>query len=139
MPVDNFPGSIGTARSGKYVLVPRRRRFGLAERMRADGSVETPLNRAAAKTLIEAVRASGGEDGAVEAVAVCLLHAYANPAHEQAFKAMLAEAWPEAAVSLSSDISPEMREFERSSTTVLNALLAPVVARYLKRLESLRA
>ncbi|MGH6617992.1 MAG: hydantoinase/oxoprolinase family protein [Alphaproteobacteria bacterium] len=118
----------------RSVLVPRRRRFGLAERMRADGSVETPLNRAAAKKLIEAVRASGGEDGAVEAVAVCLLHAYANPAHEQAFKAMLAEAWPEAAVSLSSDISPEMREFERSSTTVLNALLAPVVARYLKRL-----
>lgn len=118
----------------RSVLVPRRRRFGLAERMRADGSVETPLNRAAAKALIEAVRASGGEDGAVEAVAVCLLHAYANPAHEQAFKAMLAEAWPEAAVSLSSDISPEMREFERSSTTVLNALLAPVAARYLKRL-----
>jgi N-methylhydantoinase A len=118
----------------RSVLIPRRRRLGLAERMRADGAVETPLNRAAAKALIEQARASGGEDGAVEAVAVCLLHAYANPAHEQAFKAMLAELWPEAAVSLSSDISAEMREFERSSTTVLNAVLAPVVARYLKRL-----
>jgi N-methylhydantoinase A len=118
----------------RSVLIPRRRRLGLAERMRADGTVETPLNRAAAKALIEQARASGGEDGAVEAVAVCLLHAYANPAHEQAFKAMLAELWPEAVVSLSSDISPEMREFERSSTTVLNAVLAPVVARYLKRL-----
>jgi N-methylhydantoinase A len=118
----------------RSVLVPRRRRFGLAERMRADGTVETALNRAAARTLIETIRTSGGKDGAVEAVAVCLLHAYANPAHEQAVKAMLAETWPDVAVSLSSDVSPEMREFERSSTTVLNALLAPVVARYLKRL-----
>jgi len=118
----------------RSVLIPRRRRFGLAERMRADGTVETPLNRAAARVLIEEMRAAGDSDGAVEAVAVCLLHAYANPAHEQAFKAMLAELWPEASVSLSSDISPEMREFERSSTTVLNAVLAPVVARYLKRL-----
>lgn len=118
----------------RSLLIPRRRRFGLAERMRADGSAETPLNRAAAKALIETMHSSGGEDGAVEAVAVCLLHAYANPAHEQAFKAMLAELWPDAAVSLSSDISPEMREFERSSTTVLNAVLTPVVARYLKRL-----
>ena len=116
------------------VLVPRRRRLGLAERLGADGAVETPVDTADAKRLIQTIRSFDDEDGPVEAVAVCLLHSYANPEHEQALKALLSKVWPEAAVSLSSDVSPEMREFERSSTTVLNALLAPVVARYMKRL-----
>ncbi|MDH3700327.1 MAG: hydantoinase/oxoprolinase family protein [Alphaproteobacteria bacterium] len=114
------------------VLVPRRRRFGLAERIRADGSVETQLSGNGVREVIAAMRAGDGTP--VEAVAVCLLHAYANPAHERAVRDIILEEWPDLAVSLSSDISPEIREFERSSTTALNALLVPVVARYLDRL-----
>ena len=114
------------------VLVPRRRRFGLSERIRADGSVETGLSGDDVRGAIAALRA--GDDAPVEAVAVCLLHAYANPAHERAVREIIEAEWPGLAVSLSSDVSPEIREFERSSTTALNALLVPVVARYLDRL-----
>jgi len=116
------------------VLAPRRRRFGVRERVRADGTVETPIDVADARAVAEAIREIREDDRGVEAVAVCLLHAYANPAHEQAFRDLLREVCPGVAVSLSSDISPEMREFERSSTTVLNALLIPVVGGYLDRL-----
>jgi N-methylhydantoinase A len=111
------------------VLVPRDRRFGVPERMRADGAAELPLDEAAVPALAARLRESGAE-----AVAVCLLHAYANPAHERRLKAMLAEALPGLPVSLSSEASPEIREYERSSTTVLNALLMPVVRAYLDRL-----
>jgi N-methylhydantoinase A len=106
-------------------LIPRDRRFGVVERIRADGSVETALGDLSA--VIDRL-------GDAEAVAVCLLHAYANPAHEQAVAAAIAAARPDLAISLSSAISPEIREYERSSTTVLNALLVPVVKRYLDRL-----
>ncbi|MCG8547261.1 MAG: hydantoinase/oxoprolinase family protein [Alphaproteobacteria bacterium] len=118
----------------RALLVPRRRRYGVTERMTAEGDVETPVGEADVHAVIDAIRAADGEDGPVEAVAVCLLHAYQNAEHERALRAMLRQRWPEAAVSLSSDVSPEIREFERSSTTVLNALLIPVVARYLDRL-----
>jgi len=110
-------------------LIPRDRRFGIAERLRADGSVELPLDEAGLPPILARL------DG-VEAVAICLLHAYANPAHEQRLAALLAKARPDLALSLSSDVSPEMREYERSSTTVLNALLVPVVKFYVDRLES---
>ncbi len=116
------------------VLVPRRRRFGVSERVRADGSVEIDLSGDDVRTAIAAMRA--GNDAPVEAVAVCLLHAYANPAHEHAVRDIIHADWPELAVSLSNDVSPEIREFERSSTTALNALLVPVVARYLDRLSA---
>jgi N-methylhydantoinase A/oxoprolinase/acetone carboxylase beta subunit len=116
------------------VLVPRRRRFGVRERVRADGTVETPLDAAGAGTVAAAIRDIREDGQAVEAVAVCLLHAYANPDHERGLLEILRAACPGVAVSLSSDVSPEMREFERSSTTVLNALLVPVVAGYLDRL-----
>ncbi len=110
-------------------LIPRDRRLGVPERMRADGGVETPLDEAAVPALLARLDALGAE-----AVAVCLLHSYANPAHEQRLKAMIAAARPGLPVTLSSEISPEIREYERSSTTVLNALLMPVVKSYLERL-----
>ena len=110
-------------------LVDRDRRFGVVERMRADGSVEVPLGDLTA--LSGRLRAA-----APEAIAIGLLHAYANPEHERALRDAVAAALPGIPISLSSDISPEIREYERLSTTVLNALLMPVVQRYLARLEA---
>ncbi|MCO6417363.1 hydantoinase/oxoprolinase family protein [Siccirubricoccus sp. KC 17139] len=111
-------------------LIERDRRLGVPERLRADGSVEAKLDEAALPALLARLDALGAE-----AVAVCLLHSYRNPAHEQLLKALLAEARPGLPVSLSSEVSPEIREYERASTTVLNALLVPVVKAYLDRLE----
>ncbi len=113
------------------VLVPRDRRLGVAERMRANGTVETALDEATLPALLARIDAAQAE-----AVAISLLHAYANPAHEQALKAWLAQVRPGLPVSISSEISPEIREYERSSTTVLNALLVPVVKAYLEKLEA---
>ena len=113
------------------VLVPRDRRLGVAERMRANGTVETTLDEATLPALLARIDAAQAE-----AVAISLLHAYANPAHEQALKAWLAQVRPGVPVSISSEISPEIREYERSSTTVLNALLVPVVKAYLEKLEA---
>ncbi len=112
-------------------LIPRDRRLGVAERMRADGSVETPLDEAAIPALLARCDALGAE-----AVAICLLHSYVNPAHERRLAALIGAARPGLPVTLSSMISPEIREYERSSTTVLNALLVPVVKAYLERLEA---
>ena len=113
------------------VLVPRDRRLGVAERMRADGSVETPLDETTLAALLARIDATQAE-----AVGISLLHAYANPAHEQALKQWLGRERPGLPVSISSEISPEIREYERSSTTVLNALLVPVVKAYLEKLEA---
>jgi len=112
------------------VLVPRDRRLGVPERIRADGTVETALDEAALPGILARLDAMGAE-----CVAVSLLHAYANPAHERRLRDLIAAARPGLALSLSSEISPEIREYERTSTTVLNALLIPVVRAYLDRLE----
>ena len=112
-------------------LIPRDRRLGMAERMRADGTAETPLDESAVPALLDRITALGAE-----CVAVSLLHAYANPAHESRLAELIRAARPDLPVSLSSDISPEIREYERTSTTVLNALLMPVVKAYLDRLEA---
>jgi len=117
----------------RSVLIPRRRRFGIVERLTADGSVETPLDAGTLASVIDRARSGDGDD-AIETVAICLLHAYANSEHERAVADVVRDEWPDVAVSLSSDVSPEIREFERSSTTVLNAVLMPVVARYLEKL-----
>lgn len=111
-------------------LVPRRQRFEVRERMTADGSVRTPLDLDAARALVLELKESG-----VEAVAVTLLHAYANAAHELAIGELFAELWPEAYVTLSHEVLREYREYERTSTTVLNAYVGPVVSRYLDSLE----
>ena len=111
-------------------LVPRALRFGITERMRADGTIETPLDRNSLdKAIAELQRAK------VEAVAVCYLHAYRDPRHERATAAVLAEAMPDAYVSLSSDVFPQIKEFDRVSTTVVNAYVGPALSRYLRRLE----
>ncbi|PWC26626.1 hydantoinase/oxoprolinase family protein [Teichococcus aestuarii] len=112
-------------------LIPRDRRFGVPERMRADGTAERVLDHAALEPLAARIEAAGAE-----AVAVTLLHAYVNGAHEAMLGEWLARRFPGLPVSLSSDISPEIREYERSSTTVLNALLMPVVGHYLGQLSA---
>jgi N-methylhydantoinase A len=111
-------------------LVPRALRLGVTERMRADGTIETPLDRASLDIAIAALRRAN-----VEAVAVCYLHAYRDPRHERATAAALAEAMPDAYVSLSSDVFPQIKEFDRVSTTVVNAYVGPALSRYLHRLE----
>ena len=99
----------------------------VSERMAADGSVVIPLDEA---NVIETVNRLI-EEHAIESFAVCLLHAYANPAHERTIAQLIREQHPNVHVSLSSDISPEHREYERACTTVVSAFLRPVVDRYL--------
>jgi len=111
-------------------LVPATLRFGVAERLGPKGQVLTPLDPASLAGVVRKLKRAK-----VEAVAVCLLHAYANPAHEQAVGAAIRAALPELYVTLSSDILREYREYERTSTTVLNAFVGPQVARYLGDLE----
>ncbi|HZS01717.1 MAG TPA: hydantoinase/oxoprolinase family protein [Chloroflexota bacterium] len=110
-------------------LVPRHRRLEVPERMAPDGGVVQPLDRDGARAAIRELGALG-----VEAVAVCLLHAYANPAHELALGDLLAEELPGAYVVLSHRVLREFREYERTSTAAINAYLGPVVSRYLGRL-----
>jgi N-methylhydantoinase A len=103
----------------------------VAERIKADGSIETSLDEAQVRSLAATL-----VEEQIEAVAVCYLHAYRNPQHELRTAAILAEVAPDLRVSLSHQISPEMREFERTSTTVLNTVLMPVVGAYLERIEA---
>ena len=110
-------------------LVPRERRFEVAERMTADGSAETPMTDDALSHAVEQALAAGAE-----ACAVCLLFAYINDEHERRIGEALTARDPKLPVSLSSDVQPEFREYERFSTTVLNAYLQPVVSRYLAAL-----
>jgi N-methylhydantoinase A len=111
-------------------LVPRALRLGVTERMRADGTIETPLDRASLDNAIAALKRAN-----VEAVAVCYLHAYHDPRHERETAAALTQAMPDAYVSLSSDVFPQIKEFDRVSTTVVNAYVGPALSRYLHRLE----
>jgi len=110
-------------------LVPRERRLGVRERMRADGRVATPLDKASLTRAIATLKREG-----VEAVAVCYLHAYREARHERATAKALAKALPDAYVSLSSEVFPQIKEFERVSTTVVNAYVGPALSRYLGRL-----
>jgi N-methylhydantoinase A len=111
-------------------LVPREWRFEVAERVMADGSVRHALSDGELARAVDDVKATGAE-----AIAVCLLFAFVNPEHERRLGAALAEALPERYVSVSSEVQPEFREYERLSTTVLNAYLQPVMARYIIDLE----
>jgi N-methylhydantoinase A/oxoprolinase/acetone carboxylase beta subunit len=107
-------------------LVPRPLRLELDERMDASGGVRTAPDLSELEPVRNAFRAAG-----VEAVAVCFLHSFTNDAHERAVGAWLAEHMPEVAVSLSCEVAPEIREYERTSTTVANAYVQPVAQRYL--------
>ncbi|MEP1208564.1 MAG: hydantoinase/oxoprolinase family protein [Rhizobiaceae bacterium] len=117
------------------LIVPRSRCFTIEERMLASGAVHTPLNLTSLPDLIAQIDASGAQ-----ALAICLLHAYANPAHEEQLRDALLQQRPQLSISISSEISPEAREFERMCTTVANAYVQPMMASYLNALqEELRA
>lgn len=111
-------------------LVPRDLRLVVDERMSADGQVLRPLDDAAIEALLPALDEAG-----VEAVAIGFLHSYRNPAHERQAGAALARLRPHLDVSLSSEVAPEIREFERFATACVNAYVQPVMAGYLRRLE----
>ena len=111
-------------------LVPRHYCFGVAERLNARGDVLVGLDEDALRAVALQLQREG-----VQSIAVCFLHAYANPVHEQRAGEILAEVFPEAMVSLSSEVAPEFREYLRASTTVINGCIRPVVAHYLQRIE----
>ncbi|MGD9802444.1 MAG: hydantoinase/oxoprolinase family protein [Hyphomicrobiaceae bacterium] len=111
-------------------LVPRRLRLGIVERVRADGSVLTPLDEASVVAAVDAMAKAG-----VTSVAICFLHAWRNPAHEAAAARIVRERMPDVYVTASSEVYPQIKEYERVSTTVVNAYVGPVVAGYLGRLE----
>lgn len=110
-------------------LVPRRRRYEIDERMGPRGEVLVPFDRAQAERLADELAASD-----VEAIAVTFLHSYANPAHEQAMADILRRRMPDRFISPSIEILPEIREYERTSTTVINAYIGPTIMRYLRSL-----
>ncbi len=112
-------------------LVPRHLRLPVPERLDNEGNVKLPLDEEAVRALVPVLRRER-----VESIAIGFLHAFVNPAHERRARDILATALPEVPVSLSSEVSPEMREWERFSTTAANAYVQPLMARYLTRLEA---
>jgi len=111
-------------------LVPRELRFGVRERLRPGGEVLTPLDETSLSEAIAAIKLAG-----VTSVAICFLHAYRNSAHELAVSERLARELPDVSISRSSDVLPQIKEYERVSTTVVNAYVRPIVRHYLERLE----
>jgi N-methylhydantoinase A len=112
-------------------LVERRLRLEVTEKLRPDGSVSVPLDLASVAAAIGRLRAEQ-----VESVAICLLHSYANPTHEQAVAKAVRAAMPSVAISVSSEILPEIKEYPRTSTTVINAYVQPVVRAYITALDA---
>ena len=116
-------------------LVERDLRFEVPERLAADGSVLLELDEAAVRALAPVLQQHG-----IEAVAICFLHSYINPAHEERTRDILASLLPGAGISISAEVCREIREYERTSTTVANAYVLPLMASYLARMqEGLRA
>jgi len=113
-------------------LVPRRRRFPVRERIDARGRVLMPLDEAGVSSLADRLAAEG-----IESVAIGFLHSFTNPAHERRAGELVAERLPAVPVTLSSDVSPEMREYERFSTACANAYVQPLISRYLANLQTL--
>lgn len=111
-------------------LVPREMRFGVRERLGPEGDVRLPLDERSLDEAIAAIQASGATS-----VAICYLHAYRNPAHEIATVARIRQALPNAYVSRSSDVWPQIKEYERVSTTIVNSYVGPAVKHYLGNLE----
>ena len=110
-------------------LVPRRRRLEVNERVRSDGSVLVPLDDDEVRQRVQQLLEMG-----VESIAVCLLNSFENPEHEQRIKAIIEELAPEISVSISYEVLPQIREYERTSTTVTNAYVKPLTSRYLNKL-----
>ncbi|WP_102108994.1 hydantoinase/oxoprolinase family protein [Oceaniglobus roseus] len=111
-------------------LLPRQSRFTVAGRIDAQGRELVPMDRGEIAAVVDAIAAAG-----YRSVAVGLIHSYLNPEHERLVREVLAERLPEASVSLSSDVSPQMREYERFNTTVANAYIKPLMHSYLMRLK----
>ena len=138
---EGFRDALEIRREGRYdmydllidpppPLVPRHLRREVPERLGPDGAVLLALDEDAARRVIAGLVRDG-----VEAVAICLLHAYLNPVHERRLAELVREAAPSLVVSCASDVVPEIREYERSSTTAANVYVAPLMARYLEDLE----
>jgi N-methylhydantoinase A len=117
-------------------LVPRRFRLEVDERIRSDGTILTPLDPDEAKEVVARLAEMG-----VESIAVCLINSFENPGHELMIKDIICEEAPEVSVSISYEVLPQIREYERTSTTVTNAYVKPLTGQYLtklsKRLESI--
>jgi N-methylhydantoinase A/oxoprolinase/acetone carboxylase beta subunit len=113
-----------------YPLVRRRYRLTVPERITADGEVLVPLDEERAREQVRKLKEAG-----VEAIAVCFLFSFLNPAHEQRVAEIVREEFPEAFLSVSSEVLPQYREYERFSTVALNAFVGPKVAGYVHRLE----
>ena len=111
-------------------LVPRYLRWPVTERLNAAGEVLRPLDEASVAALAPKLAEHG-----IESLAIGLIHSYANPAHERRVAEILGAAAPELSITLSSEVCPEIREYERQSTTCANAYIRPLMARYLTRLE----
>ena len=112
-------------------LVPRRWSLEVGERLDAEGNVLEALDVSEVRAAVRRLRTEG-----VEAVVICFLHAYLNPAHERAAAAIVREEMPEAWLSVSSEVCPEFREYLRGSTAAVNAAVMPIVSRYVDALES---
>ena len=112
-------------------LVPRNLRLGVAERIRPDGRIDKPLSTASVNAGVAALKQAG-----VQSVAVCYLHSYRDPTHEHMTGEAVRTAMPDAYISLSSDVLPQIKEYERTCTTVVNAYVGPALQRYLTRLET---
>ena len=110
-------------------LVERRWRVEVDERVNAQGQIEKPLDETSVDRAVEFLVGEG-----VEAIAVCLLHSYLNPAHEKRVKEIVARMAPATTLCISAEVLPLINEYERSSTTVINAYVRPIVERYLSRL-----
>ncbi len=112
-------------------LVERRLRLEVVEKLRPDGSVSVPLDGTSVDAAIAVLRAEN-----VQSVAICLVHSYANPAHEHAVAEQVRAALPDIAISVSHEILPEIKEYPRTSTTVINAYVQPVVRAYITALDA---
>ena len=110
-------------------LVPRPLRYGVVERLRASGDVLLPLDEDAMREISRELAAAD-----VQAVAVCFLHSFVNPEHERRAREILEEEMPDATISISSEVAPEIREYPRTSTTIANAYVQPIAERYVHRL-----
>jgi N-methylhydantoinase A len=111
-------------------LVPRRLRLELNERILGDGTIEEELDIAEARALLRMIAAER-----IEAIAVCFINSYLNPVHEHLLRSLIVESGLQAAVCLSSEVYPQIREYDRTSTTVINASLVPVIDRYLNHVQ----
>lgn len=113
-------------------IVPRNLCYGASERILYTGEIVKPLDLSDARSIIEDIKGKG-----IVSIAVCLIHSYANPVHEQQIKSLIREIHPRAFVTLSSEILPEFREYERTSTTCINAYVMPRVNAYVAHLEEM--